>query len=323
MNQTFALAHLSDLHLFSLKGARLRELLNKRIFGYAAWRLRRHAEHRPKVLDALLDDLPAAGLDHIVVTGDLTHLSLSDEFRQAARLLRRLGSPWQVTVIPGNHDTYVPSRGGRALALWQEYMVSDEPSASKRNSRPVFPSLRRRGPIAFIGVSSAHPNNPLLAVGSIGQGQLQKLAQILAETGREGLFRVVLIHHPPVSGVVVARKRLTDAAAFRSVLARHGAELILHGHAHHRSLSQLTTPAGRVPVIGVPSATAVGRKPQRRACYHVYRITPHPPGWRVYLAVRGFSPAQERFVAEEGASRQMQIRSPHRPPGVGDEIESP
>src|SRR5262249_61279914 len=50
--------------------------------------------------------------------------------------------------------------------------------------------------------------------------------------GREGLFRVVLIHHPPVSRLPQHFKRLIDAAPLRRVIAAHGAELVLHGHAH-------------------------------------------------------------------------------------------
>ena len=57
MNETFTLAHLSDLHLSSLNDVKVRELLNKRIYGYLKWQLKRRAEHRREVLDALLLNL--------------------------------------------------------------------------------------------------------------------------------------------------------------------------------------------------------------------------------------------------------------------------
>ena len=222
MNETFTLAHLSDLHLSSLNDVKVRELLNKRIYGYLKWQLKRRAEHRREVLDALLLNLQHTTPDHIAVTGDLTHLGLPREFREARNLLQSLGSPSRVTVIPGNHDTYVSTDWNSTFALWTDYMLSDEAHLGAKagtNVHTTFPSLRVRGIAALIGVSTARPSAPLLAVGSVGQIQLQKLEKILVETGKQRLFRVVLIHHPPVNGTVSWRKRLTDASAFRSVLA--------------------------------------------------------------------------------------------------------
>jgi 3',5'-cyclic AMP phosphodiesterase CpdA len=135
-------------------------------------------------------------------------------------------------------------------------------------------------------------------VGTIGDRQLQKLETLLASTADRNLFRVLLIHHPPAPGTVSWRKRLTDAPALQSLLARYGAELVLHGHAHKTDLNKLKTPDGHVPVIGVPSASALGRTPQRRARYFTYHITPQGSGWHLRLAVRVYSPDENRFIAE-------------------------
>jgi 3',5'-cyclic AMP phosphodiesterase CpdA len=277
------------------------ELLNKRLYGYLSWRFHRRSEHRSKVLNALLQDLQRTKPDHIVITGDLTHLGLPSEFQKASQLLRSMGSPSQVTVIPGNHDAYVATVWNRTFALWEGYMLSDGmqlAGGTGANLRTVFPSLRIRGRIALIGVSSALPTVPFLAIGSVGHAQLQKLEQILAETGRQRLFRVVLIHHPPLLDTVGWRKRLTDGAAFRSVLGRHGTELVLHGHVHRSSVSQLETNAGSAPAIGVPSASAIGRKPDRRARYHVYRLAENVGGWDVSISVRVYSPEEDCLLSE-------------------------
>jgi 3',5'-cyclic AMP phosphodiesterase CpdA len=85
MDRTFTLAHLSDFHLSSLKKVKVRDLLNKRIFGYLKWRLSRGSEHSPEVLQALVRDLQITEPDHTVVTGDLTHLGLPVEFREARK----------------------------------------------------------------------------------------------------------------------------------------------------------------------------------------------------------------------------------------------
>lgn len=301
MNDTFTLAHLSDLHLTSLNDVKVRELLNKRIFGYLKWQLRRRAEHRREVLDALLHNLQHTTPDHIAVTGDLTHLGLPREFREARNLLQSLGSPSRVTVIPGNHDTYVSTDWNSTFARWTDYMLSDEAHLGTKagtNVHTTFPSLRIRGIAALIGVSTARPSAPFLAVGSVGQVQLQKLEKILVETGKQRLFRVLLIHHPPVDGTVSWRKRLTDGATLRLILARQGVELVLHGHAHCSSLNHLETTVGRAPAIGVPSASALGHKPKRRARYHIYSLKRNPYGWEMVVTVRCYSPPSKSFVEE-------------------------
>jgi 3',5'-cyclic AMP phosphodiesterase CpdA len=301
MDETFTLAHLSDLHLSSLNDVKVGELLNKRIYGYLKWQLRRRSEHHRKVLDALLHNLKSTTPDHIAVTGDLTHLGLPREFREARNVLQSLGPPSRVTVIPGNHDTYVSTDWNSTFALWTDYMLSDEAYLGARagtDGHTTFPSLRLRGIAALIGVSTARPSAPLLAVGSVGEVQLQQMEKILVETGKQRLFRVMLIHHPPLDGTVSWRKRLTDAAALRSVLDQHGVELILHGHAHRSSLRQLETTVGAVPAIGVPSASALGRTSSRRARYHLYRFKANRGGWEMVVTVMCYSPTQQEFTEE-------------------------
>jgi 3',5'-cyclic AMP phosphodiesterase CpdA len=301
MERTFTLAHLSDFHLSSLNKVKVRDLLNKRIFGYAKWRLRRGGEHSPVVLEALVRDLQITRPDHIVVTGDLTHLGLPVEFRAARNILHSLGSPSKITVIPGNHDAYVRTDWHTTFGLWEDYMVSDLPLLRGQggiDSHKIFPSLRIREFVAMVGLSTARPCGLFLAVGSVGELQLRELERILAETGQQGLFRVLLIHHPPLPGTVSWRKRLTDGAALRSILARQGVELVLHGHAHRGSLGHVDTVVGVAPTFGVTSASALGRTKKRRARYHIYRLEKNPPGWQMAVSVRCYSPPSESFVED-------------------------
>lgn len=288
----FTLAHLSDPHLSSLEGIRCKDLLNKRALGYLSWRARRRAEHRPEILTALLRDLAAIGPEHVVVTGDMTHIGLPDEFHQVSQWLRRLGPPEQVTVIPGNHDAYVATAWQQTFALWQPYMTSDsadEPGAA------LFPSLRVRGPVALIGLSTARPSGPFSAVGSIGDSQLQRLEQLLRRLRRQGLFRVLLLHHPPQPAAVKWSKRLTDSAGLREVVARHGVDLILHGHAHYPLWGELATPVGTAPVIGVASASAQGHKPGTGGSVSYLPGAPHCAGLGIANASAGSPPPGGRF----------------------------
>ncbi len=300
-NATFTLAHLSDPHLAYHHDIGLGDFLNKRLFGYLKWWLRRRSGHHGDVLTALIHDVRASQPDHIVVTGDLTHLGLPAEFLKAKELLNMLGKPSQVTVIPGNHDAYVGSAWDRNLKHWADYIVSDEIDITDDtliSSQTLFPSLRVRSSIALIGVSTARPSSTFLAVGSIGKRQLEGLQKILIDAGQRGLFRVVLIHHPPVSGVVSWRKRLTDAGAFRAIMQAHGVDLILHGHAHRHSQGRVKTPGGQAPVIGISSASATDDNSKRQARYHLYRLSQTAGGWEVHVSVRSYLNQNKRFDVE-------------------------
>lgn len=293
-------AHLSDPHLTFPTGLGVRSLLGKRALGYLSWRLRRRRRHRADILDALVRDLDRIGPDHIVVTGDLTHLGLPGEFEEARRWLDGLGPPSRLTLVPGNHDLYAATAWERTLGLWMPWVAADVDAGSQRAAGPdgLFPAVRVRGQAAFIGLSSARPSAPFLAVGSIGDDQLRRLEAILADARRRGLFRVVLVHHPVLSGTVRWRKRLTDAAALRAVLASEGAELVLHGHSHRATFDSLESAGGRIPVVGVPSASADSPDHDRRARYHLYALARRSGGWELTLSVRGYAAAEGRFVAD-------------------------
>src|SRR3984957_16768312 len=164
----FTLAHLSDPHLPPLPTPTLRELAGKRALGYLNWTRNRQRHHRRDVLDALVSDLQAQAPDHIAVTGDLVNLALEAEFAPALKWLEGVGAPDRVTVIPGNHDAYVRATHHRFAEPFGHYLDGDDaPDAGA-----AFPFLRRRGPLALIGVSSAVPTPPLMATGWLGRAQL-------------------------------------------------------------------------------------------------------------------------------------------------------
>jgi len=161
-----------------------------------------------------------------------------------------------------------------------------------------FPYVRRRGPLALIGLSTAVPTAPFLATGWLGKAQVSALSDLLAALKHEDVFRVVLIHHPPVSGASF-HKRLTDAADFKRAIEAQGAELVLHGHDHRPMLNWLDGPGGtRVPAAGVPSASAAPAHSRHPAAYNLYSIDGAPGAWRCQLTTRGIDASGE--VGERG-----------------------
>ncbi len=274
----FVLAHLSDLHL--AERPRLSELPGKRGLGFINWHRGRKHVHRAEVLDAITRDLKTCAPDHIAVTGDLVNLSLRTEYARARAWLKTLGPPSDVTVTLGNHDIYVPGATRLPAEFWGEYMRGDDGAEPE-----TFPFVRRRGAVALIVLSSALPTALFLATGRLGEKQLSRLAPMLDETS--GFFRVVLIHHPPLSRAKRHLRRLTDARQFRRVLAAKGAELVLHGHDHRRSLVRLEGPRQTIPVVGVPSASAQMRHGHEHAGgFNIFRIDGEPGAWRCDVATR-------------------------------------
>ena len=302
----FTLAHLSDAHLFCPDKIRWSQFLNKRVFGFLSWQFQRRSKNTDDVLAIVLRDFARQSIDHVVVTGDLTHVGRPADFAAARQFLHGLGPSSRVTVIPGNHDALVRSDWQATFAQLAEYMVCDDsPPASVLASAVLYPIVRIRNGIALIGVSTAHPSPPLLAVGTIGNHQLEMLGGILQQTGVQGLLRIVLIHHPPIPGAVSWRKRLTDQTAFHAVVSKYGAELILHGHTHRSSVNQLEAPTGPIPVIGAPSVTLPNSLRRGQAQYHLYGLKKSAGGWKMLMTARCLSPSRDHLVSKPFGELQI------------------
>lgn len=291
----FRISHISDIHLSPLPRIRYRELASKRITGYINWmRNRKNAMHG-NVLDTLIGDLLAHAPDHLAVTGDLVNLALNLEIEIARDWLQTLGSPEDISVVPGNHDAYVPGALDRACRQWEPWMRGD--GIDNAGKRPQFPYMRVRGPVAIIGVSSARATAPFMASGDFRPAQAKRLATMLDEAGAQGLFRVVMIHHPPIQNATPAYKRLYGIRRFQKIIARHGAELVLHGHTHLTTHYEINGPNGAVPVICVPSASQNfgGHKPAAR--YNMFDIERGPNGgWSCNWTERGVIDASQHIV---------------------------
>jgi len=286
----FVLAHLTDAHLGPLPRARLSQLAGKRALGVLNWRRGRKRRFSMGTIDLLVDDIKAMNPDHIAVTGDLVNVGLPLEFETALTFLETLGEGQDVTVVPGNHDAYVRSTANHALLNWGDYMRGDGVTGDVTADQ-AFPFVRRRDGIAIIGVSSAIPTQPFMATGKVGRAQLERLGHVLDELAKEGLFRVVMIHHPPC-GIRAGHKRLIDSDAVRACLAAHGAELVICGHDHRPMVEMLQGPhSGLIPVVEAPSFAAGPEDNHWPGGYHLYRIERTQDSsfpWKCTMEARGF-----------------------------------
>jgi 3',5'-cyclic AMP phosphodiesterase CpdA len=263
----------------------VRELLNKRVTGWFNWHRGRQAIHDMELLAALVADIHAQAPDHIACTGDVCNIGLASEWATSKVFMEKLGSPEAVSFVPGNHDAYVPGALDGLMRAIGPYSCGDG------TTEPGFPYLRRRGPIALVGLSSAVPTLPFVATGRMGKRQMKAAAEMLAELGRDpDCFRFVMIHHPPHVGGADPGRNLTDAARFEAMIARVGAELVVHGHNHVGSLAHLAGPRGPVPVVGAPSASARGGTLIHTAGYHLFAIGRDETGFLLTAERRGLTP---------------------------------
>ena len=301
----FRLAHLSDVHLGPLPPVPPHLLVSKRITGWLNWHRNRAKSMGGDTLERILAALRASAPDHIAVTGDLTNLALPAEIERAAEWLGALGDAERVSVIPGNHDAYVPGAVAAVTRAWAANMTGERVGGAD------YPYLRRLGPVALVGCSSAEATLPFRATGPFRADQAERLRTLLRAAGEDGAFRVVMVHHPPVHGAARRMARMIGIDRFQDAVAAAGAELVLHGHTHLPTRHALPTPSGPVPVVGVAAAGQApgGHRPPAR--FNLFEIEGAPGAWRCRHIEHGLD--------AEGAMGEIARRDlviPDRPPAT-------
>lgn len=271
------IAHVSDLHVFAPAGVELRRLFfNKRITGYANLLSKRARVYRQDFLLQVLE-AAAAEADHLVVTGDITNLSLEGEYDEATRLLHEAARSTEVTVVPGNHDIYLPItlRERRFPHHFSPFMGSDLPELAEDLPAGRFPTVKLRGPMALIGLSTAVPRPPFVSAGVVGRQQLEALSRALAHPEVSRRTPVILLHHSPFDSryrLEQLRGGLVDARALRAALQGLARGLVLHGHLHVRERARLTTARGALDAVCATAAALDHPDARIRAGFNLYEL---------------------------------------------------
>ena len=226
-----------------------------------------------------LRDIDAARPDHIAVTGDLVNIALAAEFPPARSFLDRLGPPDRVSFVPGNHDAYVRATMDHSSHHWGDFMRG-EGAAAGVAAKSGFPFVRRRGPVALIGLSTALPTAPMMATGWLGGEQLARLADELAASQARRTCSASC-------SFITRRRRPQASTSSVSSMPRRFCRC-----------SSNTAPSwcctatamcdrwfgskgrtGKSHAVGVPSASAASTLEPQRAGYNLYRIDGDPGRW--------------------------------------------
>ena len=220
------IVHISDLHFHSYP-QKLSEFNAKRILGATNLLIRRAREFPLKRAKLLVEIIQKMEWDHLVISGDITQLSLEKEFSLAREILDPLlKKSERVTVIPGNHDRYINQHDGTDLftKYFGEFFGKNEIHVSKINQKWVL-----------VGWDSAHPNDLRTAAGTVKNITIQATEKLLQNFPDQTNF-IVVNHFPltfPEDWKFDRSHELYNLVPVRNwILQNPQIRLYLHGHIH-------------------------------------------------------------------------------------------
>jgi 3',5'-cyclic AMP phosphodiesterase CpdA len=311
-NQSYRFVQLSDLHLSSPGFPNPYRLFNKRILGYLSWLKKRRFIHQRRILDCAIDEISSLDADHLVITGDLLHIGLRNEFEQSAKWLAQLDGPSDITIIPGNHDLYVREKWSRSFDYWQEFMIGDntpypgspdsDNALDKLNA--LYPIIRVRNQVAFIGISSVFESPWFRATGLICNEQLSRLKTMLNNSAFRDYCKVLLVHHPVTLTHTKPRKCLINHRELTDLLSQSPVDLVLHGHEHKTSIEYITLNNNKnIPVVGIASSSSASTSDNTRAEFALYDIQKNNSAWNILMDSFRFNANIDKF--EKTNSRSL------------------
>lgn len=288
LNKETRFAHFTDPHFTEPGFSKWREIVNKRALSLLSWKMGRRHKYKREVFERLTRDA-CRHTDLFVLTGDLTQAGLESECREARDWLVEFTGANRLCLIPGNHDSiHLGRRPARWEEMWRPWM----------GDASGFPYARIYEPLAFIGLSSSVPTAPFLASGRVGSAQLDRLPEVLMQCRRQGLCRVLLVHHCPAACVDSPRRGLADAAALRRIIAEQGVELVLHGHNHRWMQHEMVGPSGAVPVLSAPSAASLGTSDGRyKAGYYLIEVGRGQGVWSIKAEARELDETHSKVLS--------------------------
>ena len=302
-NESFRFVQLSDLHLSSIHRPNPTRLLNKRILGYLSWLRKRRHTHQRWVLDLAIKEIRQLKIDHYAITGDLTHIGLKTEFEQVGEWLESVATADEITLIPGNHDLYVNELWNRSFALWENYMLGDGQKRHESSSQALtqlnqlYPIVRIRKHVAFIGLSSAFNAPWFRATGKVDKNQLSRLQELLSSKALDNYCKVLLVHHPLTLTHTPARKCLLNRDKLTSLLKKHPVDLVLHGHGNSCYDSIDCADRNNTPIIGMSSSSSINQTKDYKAEFLLFDISKKAQGWSINKQSYTLDIDQKKFIA--------------------------
>jgi Icc protein len=179
-----------------------------------------------RALEGMCQALVRRTVDHVVVTGDITHRGRHKEWERFRRAFVPLHEQGRVTIVPGNHDRM---NEDVAAEMMPEGRVAVE-------TRPGLHLVR-------FDSTGPHNRSLLSSHGQMSQEDLASILQAFARAPRESLAVLLLHHHLVPLPHDNPAERLISWLGWGSgeelilgrqlLLALRGrCDLVLHGHRH-------------------------------------------------------------------------------------------
>ena len=205
--------------------------------------------------------------DVLILAGDLTNYGQPDEMEPLLNVIVRSRIP--TIGVLGNHDY----ESNRQIELMKMMTAA--------GIKVLDGTAYERDGVGFAGTKGF--------VGGFGRGMLTafgeaelkvfvqasideaiKLERAMAQLRTPK--RVVVLHYSPIAATVKGEAAeifpFMGTSRLAEVVDRHGADLVVHGHAHHGALEGKTT--GGAPVYNVAITLLQGRQPS--AAYRIFDV---------------------------------------------------
>ncbi len=228
------LAHLSDLHLVERGHERRRGLARRRLaFLSAGTPL--DAERRIRKAVFALQSALRMGAEHVLLTGDLTEDGDRAQFEVLAEVLERSGiAPGDVTLVPGNHDTYA-ERDAFARALEGPLRVYRDSSAA--GAHTLLPAA------VIVPVSTVIEGQWFTrSAGAVRADEVLRIRRFASRPDLRDRAIVVAQHHPVHARALLPFEWLDgvqNAGCLRDLLLERTRVHVLHGHVHREQTRRL------------------------------------------------------------------------------------
>lgn len=220
---------------------------------------------------ALVDALLAEHVDHVVVTGDLTHQGAHAEYLLFLDTFAPLLDTGRITYIPGNHDRTGDDTGGH----WME-------------GRKVRTAEAEGLYLVCVDSTGLHNRNYFASYGELTYAELDAVDTALSLAPRKALVSVLLHHHvlplpeetfPERLATRLGWPHAAELALGADLVTRTRGrcDLILHGHRHLPHAFDVGAAQGRnLHVFNSGSSTELGRF---RVFEHAEGRLLGPPVW--------------------------------------------
>jgi Icc-related predicted phosphoesterase len=189
--------------------------------------------------------------DLLVLAGDLTNYGKPAEMEELLNSLVRLRLP--TVAVLGNHDYESGSQDALMRMMTDEGIKVLDGTAYERDGvgfagTKGFPGGFGRGALTAFGE---------LEVKAFVQAAIDEAVRLeRAMSQLRTAKRVVVLHYSPVVDTVQGEAPeifpYLGSSRLAEVVDRHGADLILHGHAHHGALDGKTTAGIPVHNVALP-----------------------------------------------------------------------